>query len=147
MYKNELSIFPKNIEQLLIGFDTLTSDLSFAGFGRGATQGFPPYNVIKTNDNQYSIELAVAGFKPEEISITTENGFLTIESVKNESLNKDETNYIHRGLAKREFTRTFKIYEHVNITTAEYSNGILTINLERKIPEHLKPQSIKILTK
>jgi molecular chaperone IbpA len=143
----ELMLFPKNIEQLLIGLDSFTSDLSNAGHHRGASSTFPPFNIIQEDADHYSIKLALAGFSPEDISISTENGFLTIKSDRENNTKEDTRNYVYKGIADRDFSRSFRLYEYVNVTDAEFFNGILTIKLERKIPEHLKPQTIKITSK
>ena len=115
----------------------------------GANTGnYPPYNIIEISDTQYEIELAVAGFNKDEIKITIDDGYLTIASDKiaevwDEKVG-DEKNYIHRGISGRSFERKFALAEYVEVVVAAVENGILTIALERNVPEVLKPKTIEI---
>jgi molecular chaperone IbpA len=109
-------------------------------------QNYPPYNVVKHDDNTFVIELAVAGFRDGDVTVTVEKNQLTIVGEKIESLDDLEKNveYLHRGISSRSFNRSFTLADHVEVTGAVVSNGILSIKLERKVPEELKPKKIAI---
>ena len=105
-----------------------------------ATTAFPPYNVVKANDDKIVMEFAVAGFKKSDISITTEKNTLTIKADKV----TDEKTYIHKGIAARKFTRSFTLPEYFEVKDAWFEDGILYIDLIRNIPEEKKPKEIEI---
>lgn len=124
-------------------FDTLTRSVN-----AGNTSNYPPYNIIRYDDNRYSVELAIAGFKEDEIDITVHEGYLTVEGQqKIKTGDVDGPVYLHHGISKRDFRKTWPLGNHVEVTTANIVDGILTINLERKIPEELKPKKIAISSK
>lgn len=126
-----------------IGFDRLVNEFfNDPGFTNAQT-GYPPYNISKDNDDIYEITLAVAGFKKTDIDIELENGTLIITG-KSEVLDSDEKEYLHKGIAERNFVRTFKLAEYVEVKKASLEDGILRVSLFRNIPEALKPQSIEI---
>jgi molecular chaperone IbpA len=102
---------------------------------------YPPYNVVKVDDDHLVMEFAVAGFKRDEISVTTEKNALTIKSTKDET---DEKDYLYKGIAARKFTRSFTLPEYFEVESASVDNGILYIDLIRNIPEEKKPKTIKI---
>ncbi len=102
---------------------------------------YPPYNVIKVNDDHLVMEFAVAGFKKDEISVTTEKNVLTIKSTKDDA---EEKEYLHKGIAARKFTRLFTLPEYFEVDGASVDNGILYIDLVRNVPEDKKPKTIKI---
>ena len=102
---------------------------------------YPPYNVVKVDDDHLVMEFAVAGFKKDEISVTTEKNVLTIKSTKDDA---DEKDYLHKGIAARKFTRSFTLPEYFEVESASVDNGILYIDLIRNIPEEKKPKTIKI---
>jgi molecular chaperone IbpA len=102
---------------------------------------YPPYNVVKVDDDHLVMEFAVAGFKKDEISVTTEKNVLTIKSTKDDA---DEKDYLHKGIAARKFTRSFTLPEYFEVDSASVDNGILYIDLVRNIPEEKKPKTIKI---
>jgi len=102
---------------------------------------YPPYNIVKINDDHLVMEFAVAGFKKDEISVTTEKNVLTIKSTKDDA---DDKEYLHKGIAARKFTRSFNLPEYFEVDGATVDNGILSINLIRNIPEEKKPKVIKI---
>ena len=103
---------------------------------------YPPYNIVKIDAENFSIELAIAGFDKKDISITKEKETLLIEGSK-ESLNED-TEYVHRGLSGRTFNRRFTLADDIVVKGADMKNGILSVSLERIIPEEDKPVEIKI---
>jgi len=125
-----------------IGFDQLFNELDRT-FANSANTGYPPYNIIKYNEDQYYIELAVAGFSMEELVITLDKDQLIIEGIPNEH-EDDIPSYLHKGIANRNFIRTFKIAEHVEVQDAALRLGILQIALKRSIPEELQPKKIAI---
>ena len=102
---------------------------------------YPPYNVVKINDDKLVMEFAVAGFKKKDISITTEKNVLSIKAEKPEASEKE---YLHRGIAARKFNRSFTLPEYFEVESAGFEDGILYIDLIRNIPEEKKPKSIFI---
>jgi molecular chaperone IbpA len=126
-----------------VGYDRLASLLNSANrLEQGA--GFPPYNIEKAGDDRYRITMAVAGFSPDELSITTENNRLVVTGEKAEDTETDENAFLYRGIATRSFERRFNLAEHVRVTGAKLDNGLLHIQLEREIPEAMKPRTIEI---
>jgi molecular chaperone IbpA len=105
---------------------------------------YPPYNIIKTGDNSFEVQIAVAGFSEGEIDITVKDGNLVVTGNKDPEVETDATAYLYRGISARRFVRTFSLADYVEVATAVSRNGILSINLERKIPEELKPKTIAI---
>jgi len=134
-----------SIHKFAVGFDTMFDELLRAS-NQQNQQNYPPYNVIKHDDNKFVIELAVAGFREGDINVTVDRNLLTISGEKIESLEELEKNveYLHRGISSRSFVRTFTLADHVEVSGADVSNGILAITLERQIPEELKPKKIAI---
>ena len=122
----------------------------FGGFGLDIDKFFsttpvantyPPYNVVRIDDDKIVMEFAVAGFKKDEIGITTEKNVLSIKAEKPDA---DDKKYLHKGIATRKFTRSFSIPEYYEVDSAGFEDGILYVNLTRNIPEEKKPKSIKI---
>ena len=103
---------------------------------------FPPYNLLKLDENNYKVELAVAGYTKEDIQITVEKDTLTINSKIKESVSAPEV--IHQGIAERQWVQTFILGEYMAVKDATLKDGLLTINVERELPEELKPKIIKI---
>jgi molecular chaperone IbpA len=134
-----------SINKFGIGFDNIFDELQRISLQQG-NQNYPPYNVVKYDENTSVIELAVAGFREGDITVTVGKNQLTIVGEKVENLDELDKNveYIHRGISSRSFNRTFAIANYVEVTGADVSNGILSIKLERKIPEELKPRTIAI---
>ena len=124
-----------------IGFDTVLDDLF--NISSHTTSNYPPHNVIKTGDDTVTIEVAVAGFDEGEVEVSTENGVLTIrgQQQKDTPVNYE---YLHRGISSRDFAQNFRLADHVEVLGATVKNGILTVDLERKVPEEKKPKSIAI---
>jgi molecular chaperone IbpA len=128
-----------------VGYDRLASLLNSATrLDQGA--GFPPYNIQKAGEDHYRITMAVAGFSQNELSITSENNRLIVTGDKAEDKETDENAFLYRGIATRSFERRFNLAEHVKVTGARLDNGLLHIELEREIPEAMKPRSIEINT-
>jgi molecular chaperone IbpA len=127
-----------------IGFDHLPSLLDTISTNDRSTSTYPPYNIELIQDDEYRITMAVAGFIEEDINVEVENNTLTVSSNKNEEKNEEENNYLHRGIAERNLQRKFKLADHIKVTGANLENGLLHIELEREIPEALKPRQITI---
>jgi len=107
---------------------------------------FPHYNIVKTADNQYNVELALAGYSKKDIEIELKEGVLTIKSVKSKEEKEVEDNngVLHQGIAKRYFSKAFTIADDVEVKDAELKDGLLKISMERIIPEHRKAKTINI---
>ena len=123
-----------------VGFDRLFDMLENSSVG-GNGENYPPFDLIKLGDNQYRIELAVAGFKSQEIDITAQQNVLLVTGKKQDEENAD---YIHRGIANRSFERRFALADHIQVTGADLKDGLLAIELQREIPEAMKPKKINI---
>ncbi|WP_163832260.1 Hsp20 family protein [Spartinivicinus ruber] len=123
-----------------IGFDQLASvfDTAF----RSEQTGYPPYNIETIDENHYGITLAVAGFEERELSIQVEQGVLTVSGKKNK--NNESKKFLYQGIATRSFERKFNLADHVEVTDASLSNGLLSISLVREVPEAMKPKTIPI---
>ena len=134
-----------SIHKFGIGFDNIFDELMRMNAQQGQSN-YPPYNVIKHSDDQFSIELAVAGFHDGDIDVEVESNQLTIKGEQTQNLDDllKEIEYLHRGISARNFVRTFTLADHVEVIEAHVANGILTVNLERKIPEEKKPKKIAI---
>jgi molecular chaperone IbpA len=126
----------------VVGFDRVADLLQTATVD--AANGYPPYNIERVEDNAYRVEIAVAGFKPEELNIEVKENLLTVEGRK--AANDDARRFLHRGLAERNFQRRFQLADYVVVTDAQLSDGLLSISLKRELPEALKPRRIEIGT-
>lgn len=135
------SIDIPSIHKFGIGFDTMLDELM--RINANQVTNYPPYNIVKCSENDFDIELAVAGFSEGEIDIQIENRVLTITGTKHMSFDEPKE-YLHHGISNRNFVREFTLAEHVEVKDASNANGILTLHLERKIPEEMKPKSIAI---
>ena len=135
-----MTFFSTPTARQFVGFDSL-----FDEFNEMATRkesNYPAYNIAKDDEEHYRIELALAGFSSDEISIETEKGMVKIEANKIEQ----RANYIHQGIAQRGFSKIFRLAEHIKVDEARFVDGILTISLFRDIPEADRPQKIAIST-
>ena len=126
----------------VVGFDRLADLLETARVDAAA--GYPPYNIERTDENAYRVEIAVAGFRPEELNIEVKENLLTVQGRK--AANDDQRKYLHRGLAERNFERRFQLADYVVVTEAGLADGLLSISLKRELPEALKPRRIEIVT-
>ena len=126
----------------VVGFDRLASLLETASVDAAA--GYPPYNIERTDENAYRVEIAVAGFRPEELNIEVKENLLTVQGRK--AANDDQRKFLHRGLAERNFERRFQLADYVVVTEAKLADGLLSISLKRELPEALKPRQIEITT-
>ena len=132
----------KDFDKLWVGFDDqfgrmskLHNDLS------KTSQNYPPYNIKKTSETTYVVEIAVAGFRQEDISIETADGTLTVTGNVGD---KQEETFLFKGISNRAFTRSFVLAEHIEVRDADMLNGMLSISLEYVMPEHKKPKKIEI---
>jgi molecular chaperone IbpA len=127
-----------------VGFDRLFDMLENSSFGQGQQENYPPFDLIKKGDNDYCIELAVAGFKPEEIDITAQQNVLIVSGRKRDESDEKGSNYIYRGIANRSFERRFALADHIQVKGADMKDGLLSIELVREIPEAMKAKKINI---
>jgi molecular chaperone IbpA len=124
-----------------VGFDRLASLLASAS--RAEQGSYPPYNIQALDENRYRVTMAVAGFSEDELEINTEQNVLTVSGKRPED-ESEEKNYLHRGIATRAFERRFNLADHVRVTGASLANGLLGIELEREVPEAMRPRRIEI---
>ena len=127
-----------------VGFDRLFDMLENSSFGQGQQENYPPFDLVKEGDNQFRIELAVAGFKPDEIDITAQQNVLIVSGRKAEESEQKGSDYIYRGIANRSFERRFALADHIQVRGADLKDGLLAIELVREIPEAMKPRKIDI---
>ena len=126
-----------------VGFDRVFDRLVDYGTTY-ETGGFPPYNIRKTDDFKHIIEIALAGFSKDEIEVVLTDGVLEIKSRDTVTTEKPKDDLIHKGIAKRAFTRKFTLADDIEIKDAKLKNGLLEIELEQIVPEHKKPRTIKV---
>jgi len=125
-----------------VGFDRLFDALENS-FRAETQDGYPPFDIVRTGEDSYRITLAVAGFRPDEIDITAQQNQLVISVQKTEK-DEDGVEFVHRGIAARAFERRFQLADYVEVRDADYEHGMLTISLQRIVPESLKPRKIAI---
>jgi len=148
MTKNQLSIF-NQLRPVTVGFDNVFDHFERMfndDFFNVPTVNYPPYNIVKTGANTYNVEVALAGFSRDDVSVEFAEGILTIKSKdKKESEKKDEDgDIIHKGISKRYFSKSFTVSDDVEIKGAELKDGLLTVSLERIVPESKKARVIDI---
>lgn len=127
-----------------VGFDRLFDMLENSSFGQNQQENYPPFDLIKEGDNQFRIELAVAGFRPDEIDITAQQNVLIVSGRKNEESEPRDSHYVYRGIANRSFDRRFALADHIQVRGADLKDGLLSIELVREIPEAMKPRKIEV---
>jgi molecular chaperone IbpA len=126
----------------VVGFDRL-ADLLDAATNESAN-GYPPYNIERTDENAYRIDIAVAGFKSDELTIEVKENLLTVQGRK--AANDEPRRFLHRGLAERGFERRFQLADYVVVSDAQLADGLLSVSLRRELPEALKPRKVEITT-
>ena len=133
-----------SIHKFGIGFDNIFNELD--RLTQANQTNYPPYNIIKESDNDFSIEIAVAGFREGDISISVEKNILTVKGQQLETVGEEgkTTEYLHRGISARDFVRTFTLADHVEVVGAVNQLGILSINLKRIVPLEELPKQIDI---
>ena len=143
MTNKALSIF-NQLRPLSIGFDDVFNHFeSMFDYDTVNVSNYPPYNIVKTGDNKYDVEVALAGFNKKDINVSVENGMLTIESKEDKSKDKDGE-VIHKGISKRYFKKSFTISDDVEVKGAELKDGMLRVSMEKIIPEAKKLRTIDI---
>ncbi len=125
-------------------FDLLDSVSSAQSGAQSGANGYPPYNIEKAGDNAYRIVMAVAGFAEAELNVTQKENELLVTGQTAPTNGQDEKQYLYRGIAGRNFERRFQLADHVKVTGAKLANGLLTIELQREIPEEKKPRAIPV---
>jgi molecular chaperone IbpA len=131
-----------NINKALVGFDRIFNDRFFNGPQNG---NYPPHNIIKYNSDVYAIEVAVAGFTKDEITVEVDQDQLTIRGIKSRpNADTGQIEYLHRGIATRDFEQTYTLAEYMEVVGAKVDNGMLQIDIKRVVPEALKPRQIEI---
>jgi len=148
MTKNQLSIF-NQLRPVTVGFDNVFDHFERMfndDFFNVPNVNYPPYNIVKTGANEYNVEVALAGFSRDDVSVEFAEGILTIKSKdRTESNKKDEDgNIIHKGISKRYFSKSFTVSDDVEIKGAELKDGLLTVSMERIVPESKKARVIEI---
>ena len=146
MVRNNLSLFD-NFNQLTpyaVGFDRQFNRLNDYIKHQHQSTGFPPYNIQKVEDFKYTIELALAGFSKDDIEVKVADGVLSIKSTKDNEPDNDDINTLHKGISYRKFNRKYDLADDIVVKDAKLENGLLTIHLERIIPEEKKPRVIEI---
>ena len=146
MTNKHLSIF-NQLRPVTVGFDNMfdhfermfEDDYTFSTYSN-----FPPYNIVKTGDFTYDVELALAGFSKDDITVDYADNTLSVKSVKKESEKKDADGVLHRGISKRQFSKTFTIADDVEVKGAELKDGLLKVSMEKIIPDAKKLKTIDI---
>ena len=136
-----MTFFTTPMARQFVGFDALFEE--FNAMADRKESNYPAYNIAKDDNEHYRVEMALAGFSQHDISIQTEKGVLTIEAQKGE----ERGNYIHQGIAKRAFSRMFRLAEYMKVEDAQFVDGILTIFLHREVPDADRPKQISISNK
>ena len=146
MTNKHLSIF-NQLRPVTVGFDNMFDHFESMFDGNGPTfqtqVNFPPYNIVKTGDFTYDVELALAGFSKDDITVDYADNILTVKSVKKEKAEQGD-GVLHRGISKRMFSKAFTIADDIEVKGAELKDGLLRVSLERIVPEGKKPRNIEI---
>lgn len=129
------------LNRALVGFDRIFDDFEHR-FANQINNNYPPYNIIKRNEDLYEIQIAIAGFSKEEIEVTIENNEISVKGNKFEAA--DTAEYLYKGLAARNFERVWTLGQYLEVDSAEIKDGMLVIKLQRHIPDAMKPRKIEI---
>tara|TARA_S200002703_G_C3796338_1_gene245853 strand:+ start:2482 stop:2925 length:444 start_codon:yes stop_codon:yes gene_type:complete len=129
-------------DPFLVGFDQFFDRLLSTGVGSTQAASYPPYNIVKVSDNEFRIELAVAGFTEDEIDVTVQDDKLAVESRKDHGADGGGEVLLHQGIAERNFKRVWTLSPTIVVDNAKFENGLLTINLKNETPEKEKPRKI-----
>jgi molecular chaperone IbpA len=125
-----------------VGFDSLASMLDQVASFDNEANTYPPYNIERLTENDYRITMAVAGFCKQDVQVEVKENTLSIRGEKKET--DTERTFLHRGIASRAFERRFQLADHVEVRGADVKDGLLSVDLEREVPERLKPRTIEI---
>lgn len=129
------------LNRALVGFDDMFNNFE-RRFANSVQNNYPPHNIVKVDANNYEIHIAVTGFDKDEIAVELDQNVLVVTGTK---IDKEvDVEYLHRGLAQRDFVRQFPLAEHIEVKGAEQKNGVLVVKLERLVPEALKPRRIEV---
>ena len=143
--RNALQAFDYNhMTPYAVGFDRTFDRLFDYVTHQAESTGYPPYNIQKTEDYKFEIEMALAGFDKKDIEIEVAEGVLTVKSLKDKDTGTTDDYTLYKGISQRNFTRKFTLADDIIVKGAELKNGMLTINLERIVPEEKKPQLIAV---
>ena len=134
---NSLKPFSIGFDSIFDGFDRMLDSSDFVS-------NYPPYNINQVKDNKYKIEVALAGFDKKDIAVEAKDKTLIIRSKREDKANKEVDGVVHRGIASRQFTRSFALGDNIKVNDAKLENGLLTVDLEREIPEEEKPRLIEL---
>lgn len=126
-----------------VGFDQINRFFEASMRGEASDYAYPPYNIVKVDEDSYRITMAVAGFTENDLDVTLEGGVLTIAGKAQEE-EDGKRNYLYRGIARRAFERRYRLADTIKVTGASFENGLLNVDLVREVPEHMKPQKITI---
>ena len=144
-FRNALQAFDYNhMTPYAVGFDRTFDRLFDYVTHQAESTGYPPYNIQKTEDYKFEIEMALAGFDKKDIEIEVAEGVLTVKSLKDKDTGATDDYTLYKGISQRNFTRKFTLADDIVVKGAELNNGMLTINLERIVPEEKKPQLIEV---
>jgi len=130
------------ISRSAVGFDRMFEEMN-RQFENSKSTGYPPYNVVELNEDEWVISIAVAGFEMDDLNITLEKSILTVEGNNVESV--ADVKYLHKGIGGRNFRRQFTLADHVEVAVATLELGMLNINLKRNVPEEMQPKKISIV--
>lgn len=133
-----------SLNKALLGFDSLFNDFENR-FANQINNSYPPYNIVKHNDSLYELHIAITGFSKDEVIVEVDQDQLVIRGQKATETVSEDSQYLHRGLAFRDFERRFTLAEHMEVVKAESKNGLLSVQLERRIPEALLPRKIEVI--
>ena len=143
--RNALQAFDYNhLTPYAVGFDKQFDRLWDYATHQAESTGYPPYNIQKTEDYKYEIEMAVAGFSKKDIEVEFAAGVLTVKSVKDKDTGATDEYTLYKGISQRNFNRKFTLADDIVVNEAKLDNGMLTIHLERIVPDEKKPQMIEI---
>ena len=143
--RNALQAFDYNhMTPYAVGFDRTFDRLFDYVTHQAESTGYPPYNIQKTEDYKFEIEMALAGFDKKDIEIEVAEGVLTVKSLRDKDTGATDDYTLYKGISQRNFTRKFTLADDIVVKGAELKNGMLTINLERIVPEEKKPQLIEV---
>ena len=145
MTNRAISLF-NQLRPVSVGFDNVFDHFEqmFEGDMLSSMPSFPHYNIVKTDKNKYDIEIALAGYSKKDIEVNLEEGVLSIKSKKEDKEETKDGEVIHKGIAKRYFSKSFTIADDVEVKGAELKDGLLKVSMERIIPDHKKPRNIAI---
>ena len=145
MTNRAISLF-NQLRPVSVGFDNVFDHFEqmFEGDMLSSMPSFPHYNIVKTDKNKYDIEIALAGYSKKDIEVNLEEGVLSIKSKKEEKEDTKDGKVLHKGIAKRYFSKSFTIADDVEVKGAELKDGLLKVSMERIIPDHKKPRNIAI---